>query len=85
MSELKIDLAAISPALRVRLFDFLLAHSFLAFCDKVFATVAPGIPYEPNWHIDAMAHAAAEVRSGKHPRLIVNCPPRTLKSIVFSV
>lgn len=79
------DLLALPPAVEALLFNDILRRDFVAFCEMVFATVAPGIQYEPNWHIEAMAGAAAEVRSGKHPRLIVNCPPRALKSIIFSV
>jgi hypothetical protein len=38
-----------------------------------------------NWHIAAMAHHADLVRLGKLRRLLVNVPPRSLKSIVYSV
>jgi hypothetical protein len=80
-----IDFLTLPPAVKALLFDEILRRDFLAFCERVFATVAPGVRYEPNWHIAAMARAAAEARSGKYPRLIVNCPPRMLKSIIFSV
>ena len=80
-----IDFLTLPPAVKALLFDEILRRDFLAFCEMVFATVAPGVRYEPNWHIDAMARAAAEARSGKYPRLIVNCPPRVLKSIIFSI
>ena len=39
----------------------------------------------PNWHIEAMAHALDRVRRGECSRLIINVPPRSLKSICASV
>lgn len=38
-----------------------------------------------NWHIEAMAFHLEQVRLGKIKRLIINLPPRSLKSIVTSV
>ena len=80
-----IDLLALPPAVEALLFYDILRRDFVAFFEMVLATVAPGIPYEPNWHVEAIARAVAEVRSGVHPRLIVNCPPRSLKSTIISV
>ena len=80
-----IDLLALPPAVDALLFDDILRRDFVAFVEMVLTTIAPRIPYEPNWHVEAIARAAAEVRSGVHPRLIVNCPPRSLKSTIISV
>ena len=80
-----IDLLTLPPAVEALLFDDILRRDFVAFGEMVLATIAPGIPYEPNWHVEAIARAVAEVRSGAHPRLIVNCPPRSLKSTIISV
>ena len=41
--------------------------------------------YLPNWHIDAIVHRLMLAQSGKVTRLIVNEPPRSLKSICTSV
>ena len=38
-----------------------------------------------NWHILALAFALEQVRSGKIKRLIINMPPRSLKSMMTSV
>jgi predicted phage terminase large subunit-like protein len=38
-----------------------------------------------NWHIRALAYHLEQVRLGKITRLIINMPPRSLKSIVSSV
>jgi predicted phage terminase large subunit-like protein len=38
-----------------------------------------------NWHIEAMAYHLEQVRLGRIKRLIINLPPRYLKSLVTSV
>jgi predicted phage terminase large subunit-like protein len=78
-------LAKLSPAARRRYLDTMLGQDFSAFVRKVFETVSPGDQFLPNWHIDAMTHAAKGVIDGNVKRLITNVPPRHLKSIIFSV
>src|SRR5229473_7507564 len=78
-------LARLSPAARRRYLDSVLVDDFSAFVMKVFETVSPGDEFRPNWHIDAMTHAAELVIAGKINRLITTVPPRHLKSIIFSV
>jgi predicted phage terminase large subunit-like protein len=65
--------------------DAALRASFPAFLRKVFNTLCPGQEFEPGWVIEAMAHQARRVLRGEERRLIVNLPPRSLKSIAFSV
>ena len=55
------------------------------FVHKVFATVSPGEIYQHNWHIDAIVHQVMLVHSGLNRRLLINQPPRSLKSICVSV
>lgn len=55
------------------------------FVVKVFETVSPGDRYQHNWHIDAIVHELLQVVEGKNQRLIINQPPRSLKSICVSV
>ena len=55
------------------------------FIRKVFATVSPGEAYLHNWHVDAIAHQLTRVHSGESRRLLINQPPRSLKSICVSV
>ena len=45
----------------------------------------PGTPYLPNWHIDAIVHQLMRVQAGDISRLLINQPPRSLKSICVSV
>jgi predicted phage terminase large subunit-like protein len=65
--------------------DAALRTSFSAFLRKAFNTLCPGQEFEPGWVIEAMAHQAGRVLRGEERRLIVNLPPRSLKSIAFSV
>jgi len=68
-----------------RFHDALIQQSFLAFLEKVFYTVCPGTPYLPNWHIEAIAAHLAACERGEITRLIINMPPRMLKSVTVSV
>jgi predicted phage terminase large subunit-like protein len=52
---------------------------------KSFQTVWPGTPYLPNWHIDAIVHQLMRVQAGDIARLLINLPPRSLKSLSVSV
>jgi len=62
-----------------------LRQDFLAFVEKVFATLNPGQEYLHNWHIDAFAWLLRCVEDGQTKRAMVNVPPRTLKSIIISI
>jgi hypothetical protein len=70
------DLNALDATLRLDL------SSFIA---KVFETLCPGERFLENWHIDSLAWRLAPAASGQRMRLIINLPPRSLKSIAASV
>lgn len=72
-----------TPATRV--LEALLRYDLRAFVHKVFTTLSLGQAYVRTWHIDAIVHALERVRRGEIRRLIINMPPRSLKSIVSSV
>lgn len=77
---------AIAPVCSKRaVLDAILRSDLAAFIEKVVGTVAPGRVFQPNWHIEAMAAALADVVAGRCPRLIISVPPRHLKSISASV
>ena len=38
-----------------------------------------------NWHIQALAYDLEQVRLGRIKRLIINLPPRFLKSLIASI
>lgn len=68
-----------------RLLDMVLRQDLLTFIIRVFQTVAPGQPYLPNWHIEAIAWYLVQCLTGEINRLIITLPPRSLKSITASV
>ena len=68
-----------------RLLQALLRHDLRAFVHKVFASLTPGQSYVRSWHIDAIVYQLERVRRGQIKRLIINMPPRSLKSITTSV
>jgi hypothetical protein len=63
----------------------LLRADFRVFIHKAFNTLSPGQTYVPSWHIDAIADRLERVRRGEIQRLIINMPPRSLKSVTSSV
>jgi len=66
-------------------FDALSREHFSLFLRRVMATVAPATPYRHNWHIDAIAEYLTAAAAGDITRLVINLPPRMLKSTVVSV
>ena len=68
-----------------RTLEALLRNDFRAFVHKVFATLTPGQSYFRTWHVEAIAWRLERVRRGEVRRLIINMPPRSLKSIAASV
>src|SRR6478752_4858106 len=55
------------------------------FAETVFRELEPGRPYLPNWHIEHLAWQLMRVARGEIRRLIINVPPRSMKSITVSV
>ena len=71
--------------LEVRELDAALRLRFDLFLMRCFLTVNPGATFVDNWHIDGMVHQVERIRDGEVRRLIVNIPPRSLKSLAFNV
>src|SRR5271166_246681 len=65
--------------------DAIVRTDLSTFTQAVFRTLSPSAIYHANWHIDAMSHKLELVQSGTIKRLIVNVPPRAMKSTVCSV
>lgn len=63
----------------------LLVQDLSSFIARSFAELNPGTPYLPNWHIDLIADRLMQVYHRRIKRLIINIPPRNLKSICASV
>ena len=62
----------------------LLRTDLYVFLHQAFATVYPGKELLNNWHINAIVHSLELSMQGKRPRLIINLPPRHLKSFIVS-
>lgn len=70
---------------RTRLFQALLRQSLSHYVQKVFVTLEPGTEYRHNWHIDHLCWQLTRVARGELRRLIINVPPRSMKSITVTV
>ncbi len=69
------DLEALDAACR---------DSFDVFAMRAFNTLEPGTKYEHNWHMDCIAEHMEAMYRGEIKRLIINVPPRTLKSYMVA-
>src|SRR5882672_1009907 len=83
--NLKEDEGAAEMSAELRAVEALLRRDFRAFLHKVAATLSPGQRYIRTWHVEAIAWQLERVRRGEVRRLIINMPPRSLKSITASV
>lgn len=63
----------------------LLRLDFYAFIERCFLQLNPNTKFMPNWHIEVMAAKLEACRQGKIRRLIINVPPRHLKSLCGSI
>jgi predicted phage terminase large subunit-like protein len=66
-------------------FHSVLRSDFVAFVQRSFCELNPQTAYLHNWHIEVIAAALEQCRTGKLRRLIINLPPRSLKSHMTSV
>ena len=60
-------------------------QDFYSFLRRVFAEVASNATFQANWHIEVIIHYLQLAMEGNEKRLIINLPPRHLKSIICSV
>lgn len=65
--------------------DAITRLKFAAFAERAFKIIEPGTSYEYNWHIGCIAEHLEAAFSGELLRLIINIPPRTLKTTLVSV
>jgi hypothetical protein len=63
----------------------LLRVDFSAFIERSFAQLNPDVRFYRNWHIELLAARLEDWRTGKIRRLIINIPPRSLKSHAASI
>ncbi len=67
-----------------REYEALLRNDFISFATAAFQQVVPSV-YQHNWHHELIASYLIEMLNGNKKRLIINLPPRSLKSFLISV
>ena len=66
-------------------YQALLRVDFYAFIERCFLQLNPQTRFYRNWHLEVMAARLEAWRQGKIRRLIINVPPRHLKSHCASI
>jgi predicted phage terminase large subunit-like protein len=66
-------------------YNTLLRQDFGTFAVRCFHDLNPQAELAMNWHLEVIAAKLAAVREGKIRRLIINLPPRHLKSLIASI
>ena len=62
------------------------SKTLAGFVQEAWAVLEPANPYVHNWHIDAICAALEGITFGQvTPRLLINVPPGTMKSLLVSV
>lgn len=64
---------------------YMYQHDPRMFLQMAFRILHPGVEYHHNWSIDVLGEALARCHRRETTRLIINMPPRSLKSICASV
>ena len=59
--------------------------NFKEFVIKVFQYLNPATDFLDNWHIDYLVESLSQIENGEIKRLVINVPPRSLKSTIISV
>ena len=58
-----------------------LRQNFYSFIERCFYELNPSTPFLRNWHLEVIAAALESCRRCETTRLIINVPPRSLKSV----
>src|SRR5229473_7958468 len=66
-------------------YDVVLRQDFSTFAARCFHDLNPQTELAMNGHLEVIAAKLTEVREGKIRRLIINLPPRHLKSLLASI
>lgn len=76
-----LDLATLGAAAEAEL----CARSLRAFAPIAWPVIEPGTTFKSNWHIDAICEHLEAVTAGEVRRLIINVPPRHMKSSLLTL
>lgn len=60
-------------------------RSLRAYIEEAWPILEPDVVFLPNWHIDLVVEHLEAVTAGQIPRLLINVPPRSGKSLVVSI
>lgn len=60
-------------------------RSLREFIEMAWPVLEPGTEFVPNWHIDAICDHLEAVSKGQIPSLVINIPPRCMKSLIVGV
>lgn len=77
--------AKLTPKDQARLARAACYDSLDVFAAGAFSIINPGIQYKWNWHIDCICEYLEAAYRGEIRRLIINMPPRALKSYLCSI
>src|SRR5207247_1140896 len=66
-------------------YETLLRQDLGTFAARCFQDLNPQTDLAMNWHLEVIAAKLTEVREGRIRRLIINLPPRHLKSLMASI
>jgi predicted phage terminase large subunit-like protein len=66
-------------------YEVLLRQDFTTFAARCFYDLNPQTELATNWHVEVIAERLTAVRQRKIRRLIINLPPRHLKSLLASI
>lgn len=67
------------------LHDAMTRVNYPTFLARVMRTLEPGTHYDANWHLLAIAHQLERVTTREVRRMMINLPPRSMKTIQVSV
>jgi predicted phage terminase large subunit-like protein len=59
--------------------------SLRSYVEQAWPILEPSVPFLSNWHIDYLVEHLEAVTAGQITRLLINIPPRYMKSILVSV
>ena len=92
MAQTDLSAATVRAALTQRLEQERIAEqaaaytaSFRVFVESAWRVIEPVTEFVPGWHIDAMCEYLQAASRGEIDRLLINVPPRHMKSLTVSV
>ena len=92
MAVMELNLAELDAAIERRVLEQTFeeqaeawSKDFRKFVKMAWPLLEPATPYSGNWHIDAICEHLQACINGEFKRLIINIPPRHMKSLLVSV